>query len=77
MPKEKNIDRTRVVKLSVESSENKWQERIANFLIFMKNSKKINDYNQVAFLFRSVKNKKIVSLAHYLEYRGIGVYSPR
>lgn len=77
VPKEKNIDRTRVVKLSVESSENKWQERIANFLIFMKNSKKINDYNQVAFLFRSVKNKKIVSLAHYLEYRGIGVYSPR
>lgn len=77
VPKEKNINRTRVVKLSVESSENKWQERIANFLIFMKNSKKINDYNQVAFLFKSVKNRKIVSLAHYLEYRGIGVYSPR
>lgn len=77
VPEGKNIDRTRVVKLSVENSENKWQERIANFLIFMKNSKKIDDYNQVAFLFRSVKNKKIVSLAHYLEYRGIGVYSPR
>lgn len=77
VPKEKDIDRTRVVRLSVEDSENKWQERIANFLIFMKNSKKIDDYNQVAFLFRSVKNRKIVSLAHYLEYRGIGVYSPR
>ena len=77
VPKEKDIDRTRVVRLSVENSENKWQERIANFLIFMKNSKKISDYNQVAFLFRSVKNRKIVSLAHYLEYRGIGVYSPR
>ncbi|WP_432204867.1 ATP-dependent DNA helicase [Cetobacterium somerae] len=77
VPNEKNSNRTRVVKLSVEESENKWQERIANFLIFMKNSKKIEDYNQVAFLFRSVKNRKIVSLAHYLEYRGIGVYSPR
>lgn len=77
VPEEKNIDRTRVVKLSVENSENRWQERIANFLIFMKNSKKITDYNQVAFLFRSVRNKKIISLAHYLEYRGIGVYSPR
>ncbi|MGL5644544.1 ATP-dependent helicase, partial [Cetobacterium sp.] len=77
VPKDKNIDRTRVVKLSVENSENKWQERIANFLIFMKNSKKITDYNQVAFLFRSVRNKRIISLAHYLEYKGIGVYSPR
>lgn len=77
VPDEKNQDRTRVVKLSVEDSESKWQERVANFLIFMKNSKKINDFNQVAFLFRSVKNKRIVSLAHYLEYRGIGVYSPR
>ena len=64
VPEEKNIDRTRVVKLSVENSENTWQERIANFLIFMKNSKKITDYNQVAFLFRSVRNKKIISLAH-------------
>ncbi|MGL4971450.1 MAG: UvrD-helicase domain-containing protein, partial [Cetobacterium sp.] len=77
VPDEKQEDRTRVVKLSVEDSESKWQERVANFLIFMKNSKKINDFNQVAFLFRSVKNKRIVSLAHYLEYRGIGVYSPR
>ncbi|MGL4910712.1 MAG: ATP-dependent DNA helicase [Cetobacterium sp.] len=77
VPKEKDNDLINVVKLSVEDSETKWQERIANFLIFMKNSKKIDDYNQVAFLFRSVKNKRIVSLAHYLEYRGIGVYSPR
>ncbi|WP_047382552.1 ATP-dependent DNA helicase [Cetobacterium sp. ZWU0022] len=77
VPEEKNSEKTRVVKLSVEDSESKWQERIAKFLIFLKNSKKIDDFNQVAFLFRSVKNKRIVSLAHYLEYRGIGVYSPR
>ena len=77
VPEEKDEDKTRVVRLSVEDSESKWQERVANFLIFLKNSKKIDDYNQVAFLFRSVRNKRIISLAHYLEYRGIGVYSPR
>lgn len=77
VPEEKDTDETRVIKLSVPSSENMWQERIAEFLKFLKNSGKITDYNQVAFLFRSVKNRKIVSLAHYLEYKGIGVYSPR
>ncbi|MGL4999102.1 MAG: ATP-dependent helicase [Cetobacterium sp.] len=77
VPSEKDDDKKRVVRLSVQDSEAEWQERIAKFLIFLKNSKKISDYNQVAFLFRSVKNKKIVSLAHYLEYKGIGVYSPR
>ena len=77
VPKEKDIDRTRVVKLSVDSSETKWQERVAKFLIFLMKTKKITDYNQVAFLFRSVKNRKIISLAHYLEHKGIGVYSPR
>ncbi len=77
VPIEKEIDKTRVVKLSVTDSESKWQERIADFLVFMKKSGKIENYNQVAFLFRSVRNKKVVSLAHYLEYRGIGVYSPR
>ncbi|MEG3014832.1 MAG: ATP-dependent DNA helicase [Cetobacterium sp.] len=77
VPEEKNSDRTRVVKMSVSNSEGKWQERIAEFLIFLKRSGKIQDFNQVAFLFRSVRNKKIVSLAHYLEYKGIGVYSPR
>ncbi|MGL5356798.1 MAG: ATP-dependent helicase, partial [Cetobacterium sp.] len=76
VPSEKDDDKKRVVRLSVQDSEAEWQERIAKFLIFLKNSKKISDYNQVAFLFRSVKNKKIVSLAHYLEYKGIGVYSP-
>ena len=77
VPQNKDVDRTRVVKMSVANSEGKWQERIAEFLIFLKRSGKIQDFNQVAFLFRSVKNKRIVSLAHYLEYKGIGVYSPR
>lgn len=37
----------------------------------------ISDYNQVAFLFRSVKSDEAVELGAYLEENGIPVYSPR
>ena len=37
----------------------------------------LTDWNQVAFLFRSVKNPKVRALAAYLEQHGIPVYSPR
>jgi DNA helicase-2/ATP-dependent DNA helicase PcrA len=37
----------------------------------------LTDWNQVAFLFRSVKNDKVLGLARYLEEHGIPVYSPR
>jgi DNA helicase-2/ATP-dependent DNA helicase PcrA len=37
----------------------------------------LTDWNQVAFLFRSVKNDKVLGLARYLEEQGIPVYSPR
>ena len=37
----------------------------------------ISDYNQVAFLFRSVKSKEATAIGAYLEENGIPVYSPR
>ncbi|SFE93655.1 ATP-dependent helicase [Trichococcus pasteurii] len=37
----------------------------------------IQDYNQIAFLFNSVKGNEAKNLADYLEENGIGVYSPR
>jgi len=37
----------------------------------------ISDYNQVAFLFRSVKSKEATVIGAYLEENGIPVYSPR
>ena len=37
----------------------------------------MTDWNQVAFLFWSVRNKKVVALAEALEAGGIPVYSPR
>lgn len=40
-------------------------------------SGKISDLNQIAFLFRSVKNANVISLAEFLEKHGVPVYSPR
>ena len=37
----------------------------------------INNFNQAAFLFRSVKSKEASELGSYLEQNGIPVYSPR
>lgn len=47
-------------------------------MIFELKSKNcISDYNQIAFLFRSVKSKEATKLAAFLENNGIPVYSPR
>jgi len=37
----------------------------------------ISNYNQIAFLFRSVKSNEAVEVGRYLEENGIPVYSPR
>ena len=54
-----------------------WSENIYSFLQKMHSDGYISNYNQVAFLFRSVSNDKAKSLAHFLEDKGIPVYSPR
>jgi DNA helicase-2/ATP-dependent DNA helicase PcrA len=66
-----------VVKLTSENDEEEWYEKIYLFIQRLKKSKKIKDYNQIAFLFSSVKNERVVALAQYLESKGINVYSPR
>lgn len=76
VPSEKNNEKVRVVTLSVDGSE-KWQDRIIKFLKFLKKLNIIEDYNQVVFLFRSVRNRRVISLIYALEYNEIGVYSPR
>jgi DNA helicase-2/ATP-dependent DNA helicase PcrA len=58
-------------------SQSHWEEEILDFLNSLKNEGNLTDWNQVAFLFRSVKNEQVVALAQYLESQGISVYSPR
>lgn len=55
----------------------KWHAEVLRFLNNLKKSRKLEDWNQVAFLFRSVRNERVVALARFLEGQGIPVYSPR
>ncbi|KYK43469.1 DNA helicase UvrD [Bradyrhizobium liaoningense] len=54
-----------------------WHAEVLAFLNGLKASGKLTDWNQVAFLFRSVKNDKVVALARFLEAEGVPVFSPR
>ncbi len=65
-----------VVRVSAQS-DTAWQEEIYTFLQALRTEGQLTDWNQVAFLFRSVKNPKVRALAAYLEQQGIPVYSPR
>ncbi|WP_313631842.1 ATP-dependent helicase [Massilia timonae] len=54
-----------------------WHAEVLALLNGLRDSRKLSDWNQVAFLFRSVKNDKVVALARYLESAGVPVFSPR
>jgi DNA helicase-2/ATP-dependent DNA helicase PcrA len=55
----------------------KWHAEVLAFLNGLKASGRLSDWNQVAFLFRSVKNDKVVALARFLEAQCVPVFSPR
>lgn len=60
-----------------DEERNLWHSEVHDFLLALNASGTLEDWNQVAFLFRSVKNERVVSLARFLESKGIPVYSPR
>lgn len=66
-----------VVKLNSKDDEDEWHDKILEFVDRLKSSGKITDYNQLAFLFSSVKHQRVTELANFLEKNGINVYSPR
>ncbi len=66
-----------VIKVSGERELENWGDNIIDFIGKLKSNGTITDYNQVAFLFRSVKNDKVKALAEYLEGQGVPIYAPR
>lgn len=68
---------TAVIKCSGQELVDDWFEQVYNFITKLKREGTLTDYNQIAFLCRSVKNDKIINLIDYLEEHGIKVYSPR
>ena len=59
------------------TSQEDYHKQVLDFLHTLRNKGRLTDWNQVAFLFRSVKNEKAVALSRFLERNGIAVYSPR
>ena len=70
------VDMATVLKVSGDPIDENWHEEVLAFLRHLKDSGALTDWNQVAFLFWSVRNKKVVALAKALEAGGIPVYSP-
>lgn len=66
-----------VIRVSSDEGEEAWQKENLSFIRALMDSGKIKDLNQIAFLFKSVKNDKVIRLARFLEENGINVYSPR
>jgi len=75
-PSEKKFANTPSV-VSVDSDDlDTWPNEILQFLLHLRKNG-LNNWNQVAFLFRSVNNPNVRKLSNYLESNGIPVYSPR
>jgi DNA helicase-2/ATP-dependent DNA helicase PcrA len=68
---------TSVIKISGKNDKDSWPKEVLSFLQLLKKDGKLTDYNQIAFLFKSVKNNNAISLANYLETNGIPIFSPR
>ena len=81
VPREDDFpDMTTAVRLAASDDNGdttNWHAEVLAFLNGLKSSGKLSDWNQVAFLFRSVKNDKVVALARFLEAQGVPVFSPR
>lgn len=71
------VEMPTVMKVSGDLESENWHEEVLAFLYRLRDSRALTDWNQVAFLFFSVKNPKAVALAKALEAGGISVYSPR
>lgn len=65
-----------VVKVASDK-EDVFHHEMLNFLYSMRDRGHLTDWNQVAFLFRSVKNERVRRLAQFLERNHIPVYAPR
>lgn len=63
--------------VSVTASPGRWHGEVLHFLHALRDRGDLTDWNQAAFLFRSVKNPKVKALAEFLEANGVPVYAPR
>ncbi|WP_165217144.1 ATP-dependent helicase [Affinirhizobium pseudoryzae] len=70
-------ERPVVFKVSGQDGQDNWASETVDFLTKLRGDGIIKDWNQVAFLFRSVRNDKVVAFANDLEAAGIPIFAPR
>ena len=70
-------DGVSVIKCSGTEIIEDWFEQVYSFITELKDKGILTDYNQIAFLCKSVKNENVVDLINFLEEHDIKVYSPR
>lgn len=70
-------DTPSVLRLSAENDTAEYHAEVLRFIRYLEKEHIITDYNQIAFLYRSVKSDKARALADFLEENGIRVFSPR
>ncbi|WP_410207577.1 ATP-dependent DNA helicase [Fusobacterium sp.] len=75
--KDKPISPTSSVIRIGGENESQWIENLCRFIKNLRSTGKITNYNQIAFLCRSVQNLQIKALKKYFEEEKIPVYSPR
>ncbi len=66
-----------VIKVAGHDNTDEWHREVLAFIRSLEKSGVLTDYNQLAFLFNSVKHRNAVGLAEFLESNEISVYSPR
>lgn len=76
-PDEKEFSETSGVIRIGGNSEREWKDNIYKFIKKLKTTQKLEDYSQIAFLFRSLQHPNVKILKKYLEESGIPIYSPR
>jgi DNA helicase-2/ATP-dependent DNA helicase PcrA len=74
---DKFTDNPSVIKVSNDASLEDYYEEVYDFITNLEKKGVVRDRNQIAFLFKSVKNDKVIGLAEYLEDRGVQIFSPR
>ena len=76
-PHRESCGTSSVVRLSSNGGEEDYFNRVLDFIIYLRDNKIITDYNQICFLYKSVKSNEAASLMQFLEGKGIPVFSPR
>ncbi|ADB42639.1 ATP-dependent helicase [Spirosoma linguale] len=66
-----------VIRVGASGSPEQYHEEVLEFIRSLLASGKITDLNQIAMLFRSVKNDQVLALTEFLEENGVPVFSPR